>query len=257
MAKSKPANPPANEPDDQQQEKNSPELEIAQTQTPVGASGDDEIVSGNQTANAEQQDGDSTEKSDDGAGDQNAEAVHDGGELHTGEAPFGYKADGTPRKSNAGRKTGAGATQENARQRERLRSVTPSSERPKVKILKADPALAVVNYQAMGNMVAGMFFHGGTMVFGKDWQPDTSVGEHVAVAGAFTDYFKATQMRDIPPGVALCFVLGTYSMKRVATKPDVQSRLKLFGAWIKSKMPRRKGASIYPIDSGATGLESH
>lgn len=153
-------------------------------------------------------------------------------------APLGYLADGvTPRKSNRGRKA-ASVSDESDKQRNRLRSVTPSKARP-AKVAAEITPLAVVNYQAMGESVASMWFHGGEMVFGPEWAPDTKEGEHLAVAGAFRDYFKATNMRDLPPGFALCFVLGVYSLKR-ANKPTVKTKLQGMGLWLKTNLRIRK-----------------
>lgn len=160
------------------------------------------------------------------------------------DAPYGFKADGTPRKSNQGRRASESVSDERDKQRARLRSVTPSTAKMQVKAPSANvTALAVVNYQAMGESVASMWFAGGTMLLGDEWEPDKSEGEHLAVAGAFRDYFKSTNMRDLPPGFALCFILGVYTMKRVS-KPKTSGKLKLFGAWVRSKFPKRNRMSL-------------
>lgn len=149
------------------------------------------------------------------------------------EAPFGRRADGSP-AAKRGPKA-KGVSDESDKQRNRLRSVTPSKAREqKPKPIEVTP-LAVVNYQAMGESVASMWFHGGEMVFGAEWAPDTHSGEHLAVAGAFRDYFKATNMRDLPPGFALCFVLSVYTLKR-ANKPTVKTRLQGWGLWLKTNL---------------------
>ncbi len=260
MAKSKPQVTAEPETGDQQQVEDSSDTVDGQAQAGGAASTDGPVVQGDERGDAGQDADERTEER------EHNDAGGDAGELqegHDADAPYGRKADGTPKKK-VGRPPGVGNREKaapgvvdtRAAQRDRLRSVTPSKARAKSPDAIAAPALAVVNYQAMGQAVASMFFSVGTLAFGTDWQPDESEGEPQAVAGAFRDYFKATNMRDLPPGFALCFVLGVYTLKRAA-KPTMKSKLQLFGAWVKSKMPKRRGAGIYPIDSSQkSGLES-
>lgn len=163
-------------------------------------------------------------------------------------APYGFRSDGVTPKAKPGVKgKDAVASAERDKQRTRLRSVTQG----KGAIQKNLPTpgltpLSIVNYQALGDQVAGMWFYGGHVLLGDEWAPDAA--EKVAVGGAFASYFKATQMNDLPPGVALCFVLGLYTMKR-ATKPTIQSRLKQFGAWIADKVRFGKGRGLSLVKS--------
>ena len=91
----------------------------------------------------------------------------------------------------------------------------------------------------MGDAVASVFFSTGIMLLGDEFAPDTQEGEHLAVSGAFRDYFKATQMRDLPPGFALCFVLGVYTLKRAA-KPTIKSKLRGFGLGVKNVVSKMR-----------------
>jgi hypothetical protein len=172
-------------------------------------------------------------------------------------APYGFRADGVTPKAKPGRPPkDVAAAQAREQQRARLRSVTPGQGKPQKQTPIAVTPLAVVNYEAMGQAVASMWFNGGEMLLGPEWAPNTQEGEHTAVAGAFATYFKAVQMKDLPPGIALCFVLGIYTLKR-ATKPTVKSKLELFGAWVKSKMAfGRRGLSLVTRrDQVQTGSE--
>lgn len=255
MAKSKPSNPPANEGGDHDQGEHAPHLIDGETQTSGVTPGDGPVIEGNEPGDTEQSAsaGGEERQSETGQDDASSAGNVDQQDVGHGDAPYGLRKDGTPAKKR-GPKAAPGVTDTRAAQRDKLRSVTPSKARAKPVDQVQSPTMAVVNYQAMGQAVASMFFSVGTLAFGNDWQPDEQEGEHLAVAGAFRDYFRATNMRDLPPGFALCFVLGVYTLKRAA-KPTMSSKLKLFGAWVKSKMPKRKGAGIYPINNGS-GLET-
>ena len=201
---------------------------------PVAQVGDP-VVSPDQGA------GQQTEVDADPAGDDPAETHSDDpsapyGRDATGAAlaPYGYLKDGTTPARKRGRKA-ASVSEERDKQRARLRSVTQAPPRAQKPAPIASPALAVVNYQAMGEAVASMWFSTGEMILGPEWAPDTAGGEHLAVAHAFRDYFKANNYRDLPPGFALCFVLSVYTLKR-ATKPTIKSKLAGFAAWAKSKV---------------------
>jgi hypothetical protein len=154
------------------------------------------------------------------------------------EAPFGRRVDGTPAKKRGRRP--ASVSDESDKQRQKLRSVTGSTPRAKPAPPQLGaPVLAVVNYQAMGQTVADLWFNAGTVILGDEWKPNIQEGEHLAVAGAFTSYFRSVQMRDLPPLFALCFVLGTYTLKRAA-QPTIRTKLQRAGLWFKEnlKIPR-------------------
>lgn len=189
-----------------------------------------------------------------GTEDATGEQVREEGDGQHVDAPYGYKTDGTPKKAPGGRPPkDLAAKLERDRQRARLRSVTPGVGKiPQAATQMKVTPLAVVNYEAMGENVASMWFHGGELIFGEEWAPDTKEGEHTAVAKAFGTYFKAVQMRDLPPGIALCFVLGIYTLKRT-TRPTVKSRLQLGFAWLKEKMPFRKRGLRLVTERGEAG----
>jgi hypothetical protein len=118
-------------------------------------------------------------------------------------------------------------------------SVTPNpTSRNDAPAITAAPVIAV-DYDALGKAAANLWFNGGTMLFGVDWQPDTAAGEHVVVKDAFRDYFQSQQIQRIPPDVQLFIVLGGYTLAR-AQKPTVKSKFVKGFQWVKSRMQRNR-----------------
>lgn len=140
-------------------------------------------------------------------------------------APHGLKTDGTPAKKR-GR-----PPKSDTDQRERLASVTPKPVRPQPTVA---PVAMLADYNALGEQAANLWFGVGCVLLGDDWQPDTEQGEHVAVSGAFRDYFKASGVVQIPPSWGLVLVLGAYTAKRVS-RPTVRSKISGVWTWVKSK----------------------
>jgi hypothetical protein len=71
------------------------------------------------------------------------------------------------------------------------------------------------------------------MAGGGEWLPEND-GEHAAFRQSVAAYLRHKQSEDLPPGLALCFAIASYAGKRV-TKPNTQTRLRLYFAWIKAK----------------------
>lgn len=190
--------------------------------------------------NAGQGDVQPSEQMPDNTGDSGADEAagneerEEGGEQH--DEPPVKRGRGRPRKNPA-------ATDEKDKQRARLRSVGQGAGKRQSKEAIAVEPLAVVNYQAMGNMCAGLFFNIGIMAFGSDWAPDEANGEHLAMAAGFRDYLKSIEAKDIPPGFALVALVTAYTVKR-ATKPTVKAKFAAIGLWFKDNLrifSKRKG----------------
>jgi hypothetical protein len=115
--------------------------------------------------------------------------------------------------------------------------VTPNPRPRKPVAPIVAPAAVVVDYDALGKMAANAWFGAGVVVFGREWEPNTEQGEHVAVKDAFRDYFKSKNITQIDPGVQLAIVLGSYSLVRVQ-RPTIKERLGKAWTWMKSRIRR-------------------
>jgi hypothetical protein len=144
------------------------------------------------------------------------------------EAPWGYKADGTPRKRpGRPRKDGDNSMHD------RLESVTQAPpRRPKEKPIETASVIAH-DYEAAARVAANAWFSVGTLLLGDDWAPDTAANEHLHVKTAFKDYFVEAQVGKIPPSAALLLVLVSYAAIR-APKPTIRQRITQVVTWIKS-----------------------
>ena len=81
----------------------------------------------------------------------------------------------------------------------------------------------------------------GRLIGGDEWQyvkrDDIGIDERQQGVDAFTAYFQANGVVDIPPGVAIAIWGFGYIAPRF-TMPKTQSRVKLVGAWIGDKWAR-------------------
>ena len=141
-------------------------------------------------------------------------------------APYGRNKDGTPAKKR-GRKIASGDDLF-----QRLDSVTPAPPRKNASSTMPNAAAIAIDYRSLANTATGLWFGVPQMLFGEDWKPEPA--EEPVVAKAFHDYLKAKNIVDIDPTLALCLVLGSYTIARV-NKPTVKSRLQSMFGWMKAK----------------------
>ena len=90
-----------------------------------------------------------------------------------------------------------------------------------------------------GEIAAIAFTQFGVALFGEEWQPiqNENENEREILVGAFSDYFTAKGIIDIPPGVVLCIAIGGYSIRRIG-KPQTKSRLGKARDFLRSKLGR-------------------
>lgn len=138
--------------------------------------------------------------------------------LEPEEAPPVKRGRGRPKKDSV----------------DRLNSVTQAPPRA---VLKTQPIAQIpVDYEAMANVAANLWFNTGELVLGEDWRPEPH--EPVAIRNSFKDYFESEKVTKIPPAWGLAMVLFAYTAQRV-TKPTIKTRI--FGAyqWLKNKTLKR------------------
>lgn len=95
-----------------------------------------------------------------------------------------------------------------------------------------------VDYALMSSMCFDMGTNALSMVFGPEWQPN-SEQEKNAVVASLASYMRAKEVKDIPPGMMLCFILAVYSAPRLRHQ-TTGGKLKLWFMWVRSKLTRKK-----------------
>ena len=81
---------------------------------------------------------------------------------------------------------------------------------------------------------ASMYISTGVMIFGTEWLPDASKMEREQLVSAFEGYFRAKDITDIPPGIALALACFGYAAPRLYMQ-ETQSRIARFSMWCKLK----------------------
>ena len=106
-----------------------------------------------------------------------------------------------------------------------------------------------------GQAAAQMLFMAGQALGGSEWAPRE--GEPDLIAGAFSEYFKAKNIRDIPPGAALAFALCIYVGPRFAmpeTKRRVSSLWGRVKLWIANRKLKKHGMrAVHEKDADDNG----
>lgn len=152
----------------------------------------------------------------------------------THEAPYGYNKDGSPAKKR-GRKAAGEVT--GGKTLPDLDSVTPARPRPVQSSQSAKVLPIAVNYRALGQQAATLWFSLPQIFLGTDWGPEKE--EIPLVAESFEKYFESEGITTFSPGFSLALVLGTYALGK-ATKPTVADKIKGVFGKLKGKLPWAK-----------------
>jgi|LGVF01.1.fsa_nt_gb hypothetical protein len=108
------------------------------------------------------------------------------------------------------------------------------------------PTAPEPNYEACGLTAAHSIFFFAQGIGGQEWEPDQK--EAVYMSSAWTEYFRAKGIQDIPPGVMLLTALISYAAPRFG-KPVTKSRCKKAYSWLISKFSRKENYYGSHVDS--------
>lgn len=120
-------------------------------------------------------------------------------------------------------------------------TTTPEDEAEQITEAERAEELAATNRKALGTTIAGLTFAVGRMIGGDEWAPVED--EESTMVQAWSDYLEATGKDDLPPGLALCAVIGMYAFPRF-NKPKTLSKLTRFRVWAYSKWLKMRGKQI-------------
>jgi len=108
----------------------------------------------------------------------------------------------------------------------------------KSKIADMTPPDSMANFQACGSTSAEIIFIACQGIGGPDWTPRDE--ERAYMTEAFTQYYTAKDVQDLPPGVILATALISYGAPRFVM-PTTQGRFKRAVAWTKNKIKTLRG----------------
>lgn len=133
------------------------------------------------------------------------------------------------------RKRGRPSNAELEARRARMNGVTPPPPRVPPPIASTVPAPVPIDYDAMAQVAANLWFNFPCMVLGDEWAPDKD--EIAPIHRAFKDYFESEKVAKIPPAWGLGLVLATYAAKRTQ-RPTIRERFYAGVAWVRAKLGR-------------------
>jgi len=128
----------------------------------------------------------------------------------TASAPYGYRADGQPRKK-PGRPSKNGTAQ--------------APHKATIPRTKQQDKAVTVSSAELARATFALFARITSAAIGPEWEPQ-SMEEADGMRAALTAYIESKGDRDIPPGLMLAFVFAGYSASRLEHD---NTRRKLFG----------------------------
>jgi hypothetical protein len=120
-----------------------------------------------------------------------------------------------------------------------LKEVPDASPGPEI---KPEPVkTSIMTPEIAGKIAADHTFLIGVLIGGEDWKPiinaEMGINEQDFITQAYTAYFRAAGIIEIPPGWMLIIALSSYAIPRF-TMPRTKTRLVRAGQWIKNKAGR-------------------
>lgn len=127
-----------------------------------------------------------------------------------------------------------------AEQPKRGRGRPPGSgNKPRFDDLQIQPEQqSTVNFAATAELLVDMATGGAATVLGPEWNP-RGPEEKKMVVDATANYLKAKDIKDLPPGVVLCFVIAAYSLPRMS-QPKTKEKIAMGWTWFKMKIFGRR-----------------
>lgn len=151
--------------------------------------------------------------------------AHSGGAVGTVDAPYGLRADGTPR-AKPGRRPG----QKNGQAAPQVSGVAPvpAPAAPRVRS-KAEVKAHEASSAEIARAMFSMFAMGMTGLVGEEWMPE-SQQEADGVRAALAAYIEAKGEGKVSPEMMLAMVMAGYSLNRFKHE---NTRGKFSRAWSK------------------------
>lgn len=112
-----------------------------------------------------------------------------------------------------------------------------SESKPKKKVKKQSPS------HVAGVTAAGITFTLGRLIGGEEASPRKDLDEERTMVEAYTKFFEYYDITDVPPGIALCTVVGVYGL-RVMTLPPSKTKFERFRGWLGSFFKRNKPKQV-------------
>jgi hypothetical protein len=115
-----------------------------------------------------------------------------------------------------------------------------------------------VDYAALAQLMFVIGTSTLAQIFGPEWLPRPRTpeqqrpglapipavpGEEDMIMPPLAKYLETQGVKDIPPGVMLCIVLGAYVAPRL-NAPNTREKLKGVWYWIRSKFPKKKKVDV-------------
>lgn len=106
----------------------------------------------------------------------------------------------------------------------------------KSSIASVDTPSEDLSYQACGSSTAEIIFIMGQALGGQEWVPVPD--ERRYMSDAWAQYYKAKEVKDLPPGLIVATAMISYAMPRFS-RPETKTRLQKASHWIKMRFSKK------------------
>lgn len=102
----------------------------------------------------------------------------------------------------------------------------------------AIPEKPPVNYRQLAEVTFDLTTNTAAVLIGPEWRAENQTEREMVVV-PLEAYYRAQEMKDIPPGVVLAFACAGYGAARLRHS-NTRNKLQMAWLWIKSKMPGKR-----------------